>query len=143
MPNVFLVLQRAFDRARPYLVAASLFVGVSILLVATNQHERVANWIFWKYAALWLWTLVFTCSSLFAGHALLSHLPGLNLRLRERLLFDFAVGVFVFGTGIFLCGVSCPTCGGPFGTPAMFPDARSPSRPCASAPAYSARWGSR
>jgi len=111
--TIFLVLRRAFDRARPYFLAASLFAGVSMLLVATNQHERVANWIFWKYAALWLWTLVFTCSSLFAGHALLSHVPGLNLRLRERLLFDFAVGVFVFGTGIFLCGV-CRLLRGPF-----------------------------
>ena len=113
MPNVLPVLRRAFDRARPALLAASLFVGFAILLLASNQYERIPSWIFWKYAGIWLWTAVFTCACLFAGHALLHHVPGLNLRLRERLLFDFAVGVFVFGTGIFLCGV-CRLLRGPF-----------------------------
>jgi len=113
MPHVFAVWRRAFDRFRPYLTAAALFEGVFILLATTNQHERVVHWIFWKYAGIWLWTLVFACSSLFAGHALLSIVPGLRLRLRERLLFDFTVGVFVFSTGIFLCGL-CKLLRGPF-----------------------------
>ncbi len=107
MPRALLALRRVFDRARPYLLAAALIADVWILLVATNQHEKVANWVFWKYAGIWLWTLVFGCSSLSAGHALLGVVPGLQLRLRERLLFDFATGVLVFATGIFLAGVFC------------------------------------
>ena len=107
MPHALLVLRRIFDRARPYLLVAALIADVYILLAATNRHEPVASWIFWKYAGIWLWTLVFGISCLSTGHALLGVLPGLRLRLRERLLFDFAVGVFVFGTGIFVAGLLC------------------------------------
>ncbi|MGA7741584.1 MAG: hypothetical protein WBP56_15890 [Polyangia bacterium] len=107
MPHALLVLRRIFDRARPYLLVATLIADIYILLVATNGHEPVANWIFWKYAGIWLWTLVFGISCLSAGHALLGVLPGLRLRVRERLLFDFAVGVLAFGTGIFLAGIFC------------------------------------
>ena len=67
MPNVLPVLRRAFDRARPALLAASLFVGFAILLLASNQYERIPSWIFWKYAGIWLWTAVFTCACLFVG----------------------------------------------------------------------------
>jgi hypothetical protein len=93
------------DRARRFLLPAVVFAAAALLVAFADTKEPVGGWLFWPYAAFGTATIawVMTCASI--GHAALGRLPGLGLRFRERLLFDFAAGVLIFAVGLFVCGV--------------------------------------
>jgi hypothetical protein len=87
------------------MLVAALISAVAILLHATNGHERLDRWLFWPYAGLWALTLGWAFACLSIGHALLSTVPRLLLPPRERLVFDFAVGILAFAVGLFVAGL--------------------------------------
>ena len=97
--------QRLFDRARPALLATVSCGAALGLAYFANHRVPMASWLLWPYAAFAVATLLWLASCLSVGHAALRLLPALPLRFRERLLFDLAVGVLIFGEGLFLLGV--------------------------------------
>jgi len=96
---------RLIERARQILLPGVIFAAVVFLGWFVNKCEPAATWLLWPYAAFWVATLVWVVCCASIGHAALRLLPGLELRFRERLLFDFAVGVLLFAVGLFLAGL--------------------------------------
>ncbi len=93
------------ERTRPALLAVVLFAAALGLAFFANAREPMTTWLLWPYAGFWGATLLWVGSCVSVGHAALRLLPGLRLRFRERLLFDLALGVLIFGEGLFLLGL--------------------------------------
>lgn len=92
------------ERVRRALVTLVLFLAVAGLAWFTHRRVPIQTWLFWPYAGFCLSALVWTTACFCAGHLALKYLPPVRLALRERLLFDFAVGVLLFALGVFLLG---------------------------------------
>jgi hypothetical protein len=93
------------NRARRVLLPCVLFAAAVFLVWFTNKREPIETWLLWPYAAFWSATIVWVIGCLGIGHAALRLLPRLGLRFRERVLFDFAVGVLLFAGGLFVVGL--------------------------------------
>jgi hypothetical protein len=93
------------ERARKLALPAALFAAAVFLAWFTNQRQPWKTWLLWPYAACWVATAAWVVCCASVGHAALRLLPGLGLRIRERVLFDFAVGVLIFVCGLFVVGV--------------------------------------
>jgi hypothetical protein len=92
------------------LATTLLLGGAAFLAWLTNQFYPLRHWLFFHYARAWLCAGLFSVASLSAGLRLLGYvLPG-PLRLGERLVWAFALGVLAFFWGVFLAGL-----GGLFG----------------------------
>jgi hypothetical protein len=96
---------RRWDRALRVLLPAVVFAAAVFLAAFTNTLEPIRTWLLWPYAAFWAATLAWVIVCVSLGHAALRLLPALQLRFRERLLFDLAVGVLLFAIGLFVVGV--------------------------------------
>jgi hypothetical protein len=96
---------RFIERARPWLLLLAVLAASAILLGTANSHQPIVRWLFWPYAGLWALTLVWALACLSIGHAVLQVLPAQLLRVRERLVFDFAVGTLAFAVLLFVAGL--------------------------------------
>ncbi|HLK93307.1 MAG TPA: hypothetical protein VKZ18_25675 [Polyangia bacterium] len=93
------------ERLRPALLAAVLCAAALGLGYFANTREPLTTWLLWPYAGFWAATSLWLTCCVSVGHAALRLLPALRLRFRERLLFDLALGVLIFGEGLFLLGL--------------------------------------
>jgi hypothetical protein len=93
------------DRTRPVALLLAILGALAILVSATNHHQPLAGWLFWSYAGLWGLTVAWGIACLSIGHLVLRTMSPLLLPPRERLLFDFAVGVLAFAVLLFLAGL--------------------------------------
>jgi hypothetical protein len=96
---------RLVERARTVLLPAVVFAAAIFLAWFINSREPARTWLLWPYAAFWAATIVWVICCASVGHAALRLLPTLDLRFRERLLFDFAAGVLLFVIGLFVVGI--------------------------------------
>ncbi len=74
-------------------------------LIWLDRFNPVRHWLFVGYAGVWAAVALFAVASWAAGLRILSALLSEPLRLDERLLLGFAVGVLAFFGGVFLGGV--------------------------------------
>jgi hypothetical protein len=95
-------------RLRLLFMIAGLCAAIVILLVVTNQHYKIADWLATRYAVSWAATLAFNVGCLASGHALLRAVLGRVLPIREQLTLAFPLGVLVFFWLTFAVGL----CGG-------------------------------
>lgn len=93
------------DPARQILLPGVVFAAAVFLAWFTNHRQPLETRLVLPYAAFWTATIawVICCTSI--GHAALRLLPAAHLSFRERLLFDFAVGVLLFAVGLFVVGL--------------------------------------
>ncbi len=98
-------LARSLARSHVVLTIA-LLAFTWILAHRLNDHYPIEQWLFWRYAHHWFWTMVFTAACLSSGHAVLARLRPYSVPARERLLLAFGAGLFVFATGMFLAGLA-------------------------------------
>jgi hypothetical protein len=73
-----------------------MFAGALAFALVVHSHYPIQHWLFFRYARAAALALVFTTSSLFAGHALLVRALGRTLPLAEHLAISLALGVFAF-----------------------------------------------
>jgi hypothetical protein len=90
---------------------AGLLPGVLLLaatagaLIWLDRFSPLRHWLFFQYLAIWIAIALFAAASWAAGLRALSLLLPTPLRLDERLLVGFAVGVLIFFAGIFAGGI--------------------------------------
>ncbi len=91
------------QRAGLPLVLAAATVGFGVWV---NRHYPIADWLFLRYAACWLLSLLFGAACLSSGHALVRRVLGARvLPLFEHLALAFAAGVYLFFLGAMLGGL--------------------------------------
>jgi hypothetical protein len=86
-------------------LTAALLAAIVIFAVSVDRHYPIREWLFWRYAAYWVATLVLLVSCLSVGHLMLHRLVRLRLRLDVHLLFALALGVFAFYLAMFAGGL--------------------------------------
>jgi hypothetical protein len=79
--------------------------GAALFLDVVGDHYPVKKWLFWIYAEVWLFTLVFGAACLSAGDLVLTRLFRFTAPLRQRMVMSFAVGVYLFAAGVFVAGL--------------------------------------
>jgi hypothetical protein len=97
---------RLSGRARSRLVLGVATLAIAFTLWYLNRYQPLVDWLFWRFAAVYGFSLLFGLACLSSGHALLAW-PCRKDRmlLVERLLLDVAAGVLLFAWGTFLFGV--------------------------------------
>ncbi|HEY0715905.1 MAG TPA: hypothetical protein VGF45_24695, partial [Polyangia bacterium] len=97
------------QRLRIVLLNLVLVAALVVYALVANHHFPIRHWLFVSYARAWAAGIVFVASALCAGLALTGWLLGTRsqplLRLGERLVVSFAVGVWVFVVGLFVAGL--------------------------------------
>jgi hypothetical protein len=87
-------------------------IGLGLVLVAgalffasvVDQHYPLKNWLFFRYARVWILSLVFLASSSVGGYGIMGYLGGRSFPKREELALATGIGVFAFGLLIILLG---------------------------------------
>jgi hypothetical protein len=74
-------------------------------LVWLDQFNPLRHWLFFEYLGTWLAIALFVAASWAAGLRALSLLLPTPVRLDERLLLGFTLGVLIFFAGVFVGGV--------------------------------------
>lgn len=99
---------------RSWAVLAIMFGMVAMVLAFLDRLQPVRQWMFWRYSMIGGYAMLFGIASFSIGHTAVGLMArGLALPLRERLLFDGAVGVLLFALGVLLAGL-CGGLGGVF-----------------------------
>jgi hypothetical protein len=99
------LLPKRGTRLRVTVATTLLLGGAAFFAWFTNQFYPLRHWLFFHYARAWLCAGLFSVASLSAGLRILGYvLPG-SLRLGERLVWGFALGVLAFFWGVFLAGL--------------------------------------
>jgi hypothetical protein len=95
-------------RARQAGLGLATVAGLGLFAWIANSHYPLGQWLFFYYARIWLFGLVFLGASLAAGLRLLDGLLPEPAPLGERAIVALSLGVLVFITGIFVLGaVGC------------------------------------
>jgi len=102
------------ERARTVAMALGLIAAAGIFLTQVHAHTPLQHWLFWRYAAYWVASLVFALAALSSGHFVVGLLMGARGPLLERTFLSFAAGVLLFELAMFVAGIT-----GLFG-PALF-----------------------
>ncbi len=96
-------------RARTVLSSVMLMAALVVLGMTMNEFAPLHDWLPFRFAKYWLFTLVFGVASLGAGLLLLRALERFAgrayLRQGERLVLGFALGVWIFAQLVFLVGL--------------------------------------
>ena len=104
-----------FRTARPValllvLVGATIHFGWFV-----DRFYDIGDWLFWRYAAYWLFAGVFAVSCYAAGDRLVRDVVKLPLPLLEHIAVAYALGIFAFFGAVFAVGIV-----GGLGTAAFF-----------------------
>jgi hypothetical protein len=109
MGRSLLALLQVSSRWRVVLLNLVLVAALLLYAFVANHHFPIRHWLFLSYARAWAAGLVFIASALCAGIAATGWLLGTRsqplLRLGERLVVSFAVGVWIFVAGLFVAGL--------------------------------------
>jgi len=81
-----------------------LLGGFAFFSAFVNQHYPIEEWLFFRYATYWAYSLFFALSALSVGLFTL-RVARVGLPFVERLVVAFAVGVFEFELLMFVFGV--------------------------------------
>ena len=84
---------------------AALCFGLWVFLREVHNHYPIQHWLFWSYAKVWLWMVLFSTAIVTSGIAILERLLPPAFPLRERLVFAVPVGTLVFFGGMFAGGL--------------------------------------
>src|SRR5664280_552238 len=99
---------------RSWAALAIMFGMVAMVLAFLDRLQPVRQWMFWRYSMIGGYAILFGIASFSIGHTAVGLMArGIALPLRERLLFDGAVGVLLFALGVLLAGL-CGGLGGVF-----------------------------
>jgi len=79
--------------------------AVGLFAWVVGDHYPVKHWLFWVYAKLWAYCLLFSAACFSAGHLVLKRARLPALPLRERLAFTLALGVLTFFYLVFVGGL--------------------------------------
>ena len=96
---------RVAGHARRIALAAVLLLATYVFASKVAPHYPIGKWLFWVYAKLWGYTLLFTLACVSGGHLALEWLLPRGLSLRARLAMSAPAGVVVFFLGAFVAGL--------------------------------------
>lgn len=91
--------------ARSLLFAVGAFYAGRYFLGKVDPHYPAKEWLFFVYAKIWAYALLFAAGCFAAGQLAVRALRVPALPLRERLVFTFALGVFTFFLAVFVGGL--------------------------------------
>jgi len=95
-----------FAKVRPWILLVIAAAAIAYTLVFLNVRQPLSQWMFWRYGAVYAFTLLFGVACFCAGHAVLAWPCRRDPMVpSERLLLDMAAGVLVFALGTFLVGI--------------------------------------
>ncbi len=93
-------------RGRAVLVGLVIVAGGGLILHTVHPHYPIEEWLFWRYASYWIWTVLFGVGCLSAGHRIQRFLSPRPVPVAEHLVMSMALGVFAFFLGMFLAGLA-------------------------------------
>jgi hypothetical protein len=93
------------ERARRLALALVIVDSVALFALYANDTYAIRDWLFWRYAKAWGWALYYAGGALVGGLALVQRLVP-RAPLRERVLFGFTAGVYLFYCAMFLGGLA-------------------------------------
>ncbi|HEY4118292.1 MAG TPA: hypothetical protein VGM56_10565, partial [Byssovorax sp.] len=97
--------EAALRGAHHVLVAGVIVACGYVFEKKVAPHYPIEKWLFWVYARLWAWCVLFAIGCLSAGHAALGLLLPRGLSLRARAVYTMPAGVLVFFFGMFVGGL--------------------------------------
>lgn len=87
---------RLAGRITPWLVLLSLSLASYWLAGIFGASVKLQNWLFWRYAGVWVCALVFVAACLSIGNWIVTRLAESEERGVEHFTLSFATGVFAF-----------------------------------------------
>jgi hypothetical protein len=96
---------RQWARLRNAGLPGVLLASTAGFIAIVHQQVPLQSWLFFRYAACWLFVAVFAAAGLALGHWLVRPLAP-ALPLLEHLTLAFAAGVLGFATLVFLAGIA-------------------------------------
>ena len=96
---------RVVAATRAVLLVVSLLGGAYWFFHVVGAHYPVKEWLFWRFAPLWLLSAWFCAACVSTGHLVVRRVKALRLGPGGHLAVSFAVGVFVFFLAMFLLGI--------------------------------------
>lgn len=103
-PHQSFVRNSMIDRLRTWAVVLVTLAGAGFYLALTHTFYPIKEWLFWRYAATWLYTALFFVSTACAGWRLSSTLWKSSLPNAERFVVGVTLGVLLFFLGLFTAG---------------------------------------
>ncbi len=95
-----------WERIRAFVLLALALAAVGLSLAFLHGRQPLQDWLFWRFAAVYGLTLYFGLGCWSVGHLVVGWLvKGDPLACRERLLVDFAAGVWVFAVATVAVGL--------------------------------------
>lgn len=82
-----------------------LAVLIGILVWQLQPHYPLKHWLFWRYLGSWSASALFTLGAVSSGIAILAKVCPGSLRLDERIVIAFALGLVVTFTALFFGGL--------------------------------------
>lgn len=113
-----------------------VMAGVALVVFGkvVNEHYPVREWLFWVYAKIWTYCILFAVACLSLGTLAMRALRVRPMAVRERLVFTSAAGVLSFFLLVFVAGlfgllrpwfsVAMPLVAIGAGAPALFRDGK-------------------
>ena len=97
--------QRRLSAVQSAGIVAALLAATIFFAYWVDQFYPLKHWLFFHYAAAWLYVSLFVTSSLCAGWLLCAWLLPKSIPIDERLVFSLALGVLTFFYGTFAFGM--------------------------------------
>lgn len=97
---------RKLDLIRRVAIAVALGGSVYLFARAVHEHYPIQHWLFWSYAKMWGWCLLFSGACFGAGTLVVNPMLPKGFPLRERLVFTMPAGCIAFFYAVFLGGLA-------------------------------------
>ncbi len=88
------------SKLRQGAVCLALLGGAAYFATVIDPRYAIKDWLFWRYARYWAYTVLFALSCASAGHRVLPLIAPRRRPLLEHALLSFTVGLFVFYLGV-------------------------------------------
>lgn len=103
MTPPFTLLPRRFALLGHWALVLWLVLALGLYAFIVNPHYPIANWLAWRYAAIWIYCGVWTLGCVSLGHRVLAWVLRHPLGLLEHITIAFTVGMFGFELLMFGC----------------------------------------
>lgn len=87
---------RLAERISPWLVLAALAGSTYVLAGIFHEQSPLQNWLFWRYAGVWLCCAAFAAACFSVGNLIVHHLSEADEPKTGHFTLSFAAGVFAF-----------------------------------------------